>query len=120
VDWSFPQYLAFLAEECWPGLLALAVTIPILILGGSPNRKLLAGAPGIIALLAFVLSSYIASLSTTDAVVPLAGLVLTALFVIPSVPALRHRWLGLLHILTLLAASYLWLICSLAIGGEAT
>ena len=118
MDWSFLEYLIFLAKEGWLSLLLLAATTPALISAGLPNRKLIAGAPGIVAILVFVLSCYIASLSNTDASIPFAGFLLTALLVIPSVLALRHRWLGLLHIITLLAALYLGVISSLAISGD--
>jgi len=124
VEWSFVDYLAFIAEEGWPSLAILGATGALFIAISLPNRQLLAGAPSITAIAVFLLSCYLATLSSSIsknlAYVPIFGLLFTALLVIPSVLALRNKWFGLLHILTLVSAAYLSFICGLAISHDGT
>ncbi len=122
MDWG---HTFFAAEEGLLGLLALSVAIPVFGLTGSPGRKLVASSPNLMAIAAFVLSCLLAGAPGIEDspwvdYFPLGGLLATVALLVPSIRALRHRWLAVLHLLTLAAALYLWFIGSLAISYDAT
>jgi hypothetical protein len=49
---------------------------------------------------------------------PLVGLFLTVALFIPSIRSLKWRAMGWLHVLTLLCALFLYLICGLYLSGD--
>lgn len=122
MDW---HRVLFAAEQGIPGLVGLTVILPALILSATPNLKLKASAAGISSLLFFAASCLVAGIPDIESsqlagYFPLAGLVVTIVLVGPSVLALRWRWVGVLHLLTVAAAAYLWFVGSLVISHDAT
>lgn len=121
MDWD---NVLFSAEQGIPGLIALAAIFPAFALAATPNRKLKAPAAGLSAFFFFAASCFVEGIpgiesSQLASYFPLAGLVATLALVAPSVLALRWRWVGVLHLLTVTAAAYLWFVGSLAISHDA-
>ena len=122
MDW---RYVQFAAVQGIPALLGLAATLPIFAYAATANRRLRASSASLASACFFVASCLVAGLPGVEAsqlvwVLPLAGLVATLALIVPSILALRWRWLGLLHLVTLAAAAYLGFISSLAIGHDGT
>ena len=122
MDWG---HVLFAAKQGIPGLLVLASMLPIFALAASAGRRLRASSASLSCLAAFPISCLLAGLpgietSQVGGVIPLAGLAVTVVLLVPSVLALRWRWFGLLHLLTVAAAAYLWFIGALAISHDAT
>lgn len=119
------HHVLFAAEQGIPGLIGLTVILPAFVLSSTPNRKLKASAAGLSAFFFFAASCLVAGIPGIESsqlarYFPLAGLVVTVALVAPSVLALRWRWVGVLHLLTVAAAAYLWFAGSLAISHDAT
>lgn len=122
MDWG---HVIFAAEEGLPGIAALAITLAVFGLSAAPGRTLLACSPSLAALLAFAVSCVVAGVprietSSLAGGIPVVGFLTTIALLAPSVIALRSRWVGLLHVLTVLAALYLGFIGLLAISHDAT
>ena len=122
MDWRFTF---FAAEQGVPGLVLLGISLAAVIFSATPNRTFVACSPGLAALLAFSASVVVAGLpgiehSTAAEFIPIAGLLVTAALFLPSILALRNRWLGVLHLLTAVASLYLAFIASLAISHDVT
>lgn len=122
MDWP---YVLFVAEQGIPGLIGLAVTLPVFALAATQNRKFKATAANFFALAAFVVTCLLAGIPGIESswlagLFQLAGLVVTVVLIVPSVLALRWRWVGALHLLTVAAAVYLCFIGGLAISHDAT
>jgi hypothetical protein len=122
MDWSF---VLFAIEEGAPGLLVIAATLPVLALAAEPNRKLLASSAGLMGLATFTLASLLAGAQPGQSpalaqAVPLVGSAAALVLLVPSVLALKWRWLGVVHLFTLPALGYLFFIGSLVLSGDAT
>jgi len=122
MDWNF---VFFVVEEGFVGLIALAATLPVFAFAATPKRKLWASSSTLVALLFFVTTCVLAGtpgieVSRPAGYLPLAGLAATVVLIAPSTFSLRWRWFGLLHLLTVGAAAYLCFIGGLAISHDAT
>jgi len=122
MDW---RHVLFAAEQGIPGLIGLISILPVFALAATPNGKLKASAASLSAFLVFATSCLLAGIPGIESsqparYFPVAGLVVTVALVAPSVLALRWRWVGVLHLLTVAAAAYLWFVGSLAISHDAT
>lgn len=122
MDW---RHVLFAAEQGLVGLLAIVATLPVLVLASSPGRRALAASSSIAAIFVFFGSCLLAGLPNIEAsqvaqLFPLSGFAAALLLVAPSIFALRWRWLGLLHLLTVAAVAYLWFVAMLVISHDAT
>lgn len=122
MDW---RHVLFAAEQGIPELIGLTVILPAFALAATPNGKLKASAASLSTFFAFTASCLLAGIPDIESsqlarYFPGAGLVVTVALVAPSVLALRWRWVGVLHLLTVAAAAYLWFVGSLAISHDAT
>lgn len=108
-----------------PGLIGLLAVAPLFALSSAPDRKLWAASAPIAGLVVFAVACLLAGIPNVQSsqlarAFPLVGAVAVLALIAPSTLALRWRWLGLLHLLTLAASAYLWFIASLAISHDAT
>ena len=122
MDWHF---VLFTVRQGLPGAAALAMTLPVFAVCGNPGRRLLASSSTLAAMGAFVASAVVAGIpgveaATWGAYVPMIGFGVALLLLVPSVRALRLRWFGVLHLVTMVASIYLAFIGSLAISHDAT
>jgi len=119
------SFALFAIGEGAPGLLVLAATLPVLALAAKPDRKLLASSASLAGLATFALASLLAGSQPGHPpelaqAVPLVGSAAALVLLVPSALALKRRWLGAMHLLTLVALGYLFLIGSLVLSGDAT
>jgi hypothetical protein len=120
---TFLEALIFLGRQSWPWLSVLAVTSAMLMFEAMPRRRWRAGAPGLAGIGAFLLTCALGSASASTSIgalkhFPLVGLFLTVALFIPSIRSLKWRAMGWLHVLTLLCALFLYLICGLYLSGD--
>src|SRR5690349_15247457 len=109
MDWPF---VLFALEEGTSGLVLLGIALVAAFVAAAPSRKLVACSPGLAACFAFFASSLLAGVpniehATVAEYVPIVGLLATIALLVPSILALRNKWLGALHVLTVAAALYL-------------
>ena len=122
MDW---RYVQFAAEQGIPALLGLTASLPIFAYAAKADRRLRASSSSLTCACFFVASCFLAGVPGVEAMrlaglLPLAGFVATLVLVVPSILALRWRWLGFLHLVTLASAAYLGFVSILAISHDAT
>ena len=117
MDWS---YATSWAIDGLLGIVALLFPIPFLFAASTSGRRLAAASPGLfgtVFFLAFLLVSGTTSPQSPNVLgyLPLLGLLVVVASILPSVRALRLKWAGLLHVLTLTGALYTSFVAALAI-----
>ncbi|RDZ26255.1 hypothetical protein DX914_18470 [Lysobacter silvisoli] len=122
MDWRF---VLFVAGQGIPGLLGLLATFPVFVLAASPGRKLRAVSATLAALAVFFAACLLAGLpdvqtSRLAGAFPVVGSLAVLSLLVPSIRALKWRWFGLLHAVTLFASAYLCFIGALGISHDAT
>jgi hypothetical protein len=120
MDWS---YAAMAVQQGASGLVAIVLPIPFLALSSLQGRKIAACSPGIAAVGLFFITCIVSGLITLDSpeylnYFPSVGLLIAAILFVPSVLALRRRWVGLLHMLTLAGALFVWFVGSMAVAHD--
>ena len=115
MDW---RYVGFGLEQGVPGLMTVASTLLVLVLAAQNGRRVVACAPGFMAIAVFIVGCVLAGLGPAhDA---WAYVLLTAFAVVPflfksSVLALRQPLVGVVHIATLVGTVYLWFVGTLVL-----
>ena len=100
-------------EEFALGLVLLLLPVPFLLFGARQGRELIAGSPGLFGAVVYV-TAFLASFWTrppvSDAIQWLHTLAsaVPLLLLVPSVLALRRKWLSMVHLLTLAGALWSW------------
>ena len=122
MDW---RQVLFALEEGIPGLVAIVLCIPVFAFCAASDRKLWAVSPLLVSLLVFGVASFLAGIPNIETspiagYFPLAGFLVAVGLVAPSVLALRWRWIGILHLITIVAVVYLWFVASLSISHDGT
>lgn len=120
MDW---RYSLFTAEQGLLGIALLSSALIPLLLAALPGRRVVACSPCLFALVTFAISCFVAGLpgvehwSLVD-YLPLLFLLLTVALFVPSTLALSRRWLGAVHVLSLLGALLSWFVASMAIAHD--
>ncbi|MFC7301089.1 hypothetical protein [Cognatiluteimonas weifangensis] len=110
-------------EEFALGLALLLLPVPFLLFGAHQGHKLLAGSPGLFAAVVYV-TAFLASFWTrppaSDAIQWLHTLAsaVPLLLLVPSVLALRSKWLSVVHLLTLAGVIWSWFIGAMFIAHD--
>lgn len=120
------RYVIGALEQGLVGLLLVLAPVPFLFFASrhqAAGKVLVAVSPGLTIAALFIaacLASHWTTQSTfwTPWTVYQILLVLAALLVIPATLALRWKWLGTLHIATLVGAVYLWFIAGAALSRD--
>ncbi|WP_131721644.1 hypothetical protein [Xanthomonas sp. NCPPB 1128] len=120
MDW---RYSFFTAEQGLLGIFPLTVALIVLALAASPGRRVIACAPCLFALAGFAACCLAAGLPhvenwTLVDYLPLFSLLLTLALFVPSTWALRRRWLGIVHALSLAGALLSFFVASMAISHD--
>ena len=102
MDWS---YSLFAAEQGLLGIVPLLVALLALFAAASPGRKVVACSPSLVALETFAIFCIVAGLPGVEDwplvdYLTLLGLLLTVVLFVPSTLSLKHRWHGVVHLLT--------------------
>ena len=105
-----------------PGVGCLLLPVPFLAYFSTAGRRLLACAPALVALAAFLIAC-IASGWTSHApdiahYVYVAAMALAAVGIFPSLHALRNKWVALLHLSTFAGVAFLWFVGSMALAHD--
>ncbi|WP_279361851.1 hypothetical protein [Xanthomonas sacchari] len=122
MDW---RYSLFTVEQGLLGIFPLAVAFVLLALAASPGRRVIASAPCLFALAGFAACCLAAGLPhvenwTLVEYVPLFIPLLTSALFVPSTLALRRRWLGIVHVLSLAGALLSFFVASMALSHDGT
>ncbi|MBD9415226.1 hypothetical protein IB234_11740 [Pseudomonas sp. PDM16] len=120
MDWG---YFLFTAEQAFPSCIVMIAPVPFLAFNALPGRRLMACLPNLFALVAFSLAC---CLSATPGVekwqladyVPIVGLTLTTVLLVPSVLALRRKWFAVVHIVTMASAALTFFLAGMAIAHD--
>ena len=120
MDWS---YAVMAIQQGSPGLIAIIVPLPLLLIASLHGRKLVSCLPGLVAILGFLVNCVVSGFTSQESskyldYLPTLWFLITAALIIPSVVALRRRWVGLLHLMTLAGALFLWFVSSMAIAHD--
>src|SRR5687768_10539529 len=120
MDWP---YTSFTIGQGVLGLLLLLFPVPFLSYSASQQRWLTAGSPGLVGTALFIAFSGMSGTTSHQspkfiAYLPIAGLLLVVALIPASVRALRNKWIGLLHILTVAGALLTWLVAAMAISHD--
>lgn len=105
-----------------PGLALLALPILVGFLNGAAGRRLMACLPGIVGIVGFAAAcaaSPYTSKNSTLVQYSFLALSCLALFAIaPAILALRNRWLGCFHLMTLVGLVFLYFVGGMAISHD--
>jgi hypothetical protein len=112
--------IGFALEQRAPGLLLLMAICLLLLLCAVPGKAMRACLPALVPLVCFFFFAFVGSAvefetSRFITSLPLIGLVGTIVLLWPSITALRKRWVGVAHLMTVAASSYLWFAAAVAI-----
>jgi hypothetical protein len=105
-----------------PGVGALLGPVPFLIFFSESRRRLVACTPALLALAIFFIGCVTSGFSTRAPDVVqyayTAAMAFTALMVLPSLYALRNKWVALLHLFTFAGIAFLWFVGAMALAHD--
>ena len=120
MDW---RHAALTAESSLgPLVIVVAVSLLAAVLA-TPQRKLVAGSPALLAVPLVGLCSFLSGLpdiqhASWPSFVPAVGFSIVGVLSLPSTLSLKNRWFGLLHLATIAASAALWFICGGSISHD--
>jgi hypothetical protein len=120
MDWSY----AFSSiGEAWLGLAGLLLPTPVLAAAALRHRRLVAASPGLLGAAFFVALAVVSGATTISGTsllgyLPLVALLCCVVLVPFSVMALRNKWLGLFHVLTIAGGLFAMFITAMAIAHD--
>lgn len=120
MNWS---YALSSIGEAWLGLAGLLLPTPVLAVAASRHRRLVAASPGLLGAVLFIALAVVSGATTISGTSLLGYLPLFALLscvaLVPfSIRALRSKWLGLFHVLTIAGAFFAMFITAMAIAHD--
>jgi hypothetical protein len=116
MDWN---YAWGAIEQAVPGLLLMAIPIPLFWIWSKPDKKFLACSPGVIGTFLFLVVFVLSGVGPSDLIVlPTIALGVATLLVAPSILALRKKALGFAHIFTILGSALTWFVGAMAVSHD--
>jgi hypothetical protein len=116
MDWT---YVWDAVGQAMPGLILLALPVPVLWMRAKPGKEVLACSPCFSGAVLFLIVFVLSGIGPSDLIIlPTVAFAVGILLLVPSVMALPKKIFGLAHILTILGLSLMWYVGAMALSHD--